>query len=196
MAGMTEALWYFGRGTGVTALVLLSLVVVLGIVTRSGRPLPGLPRFAVAAVHRTSSLTALALLTVHALTLLLDPYAQLRLADAVLPFRAAYRPAWQGLGTVAFDLVVLLVTSSLLRHRIGLRAWRWLHWAAYLCWPLAVAHAVGTGTDGTSGWLLMVVAACGAAVGVAGIWRLAGRRFEPDAPAAPVPPPTDLAGLW
>ena len=27
---MTEALWYLGRGTGVTALVLLSLVVVLG----------------------------------------------------------------------------------------------------------------------------------------------------------------------
>ena len=49
---MTDALWYFGRGTGVTALVLLSLVVVLGIVTRSGRPLPGLPRFAVAALHR------------------------------------------------------------------------------------------------------------------------------------------------
>jgi sulfoxide reductase heme-binding subunit YedZ len=196
MAGMTDALWYVGRGTGVTVLVLLSLVVVLGIVTRSGRPLPGLPRFAVAAVHRTTSLTALAFLTVHVLTLLLDPYAQLRVADAVLPFRAAYRPAWQGLGTVALDLVVLLVASSLLRHRIGLRAWRWLHWAAYLCWPAAVAHAVGTGTDRTSGWLLAVVAACGAAVGAAGIWRLAGRRFEPDAPVVRMPPPTDLAGLW
>ncbi len=193
---MTAALWYVGRGTGVTALVLFSLVVVLGIVTRSGRPLPGLPRFAVAAVHRTASLTAMGFLALHVLTLLLDPYAQLRLEDAVLPFRSVYRPAWQGLGTVALDLVLLLVASSVLRHRIGPRAWRWLHWGAYLCWPAAVAHAVGTGTDGGSGWLATVVATCAAAVGAAGIWRLAGRRFEPDAPVVRVPPPTDLAGLW
>jgi len=196
VAGVTDALWYFGRGTGVTVLVLLSLVVVLGIVTRSGQPLPGLPRFAVAALHRAVSLAALAFLTLHVLTLLLDPYAQLRLEDVVLPFRAAYRPAWQGLGTVALDLVLLLVASSLLRHRIGPRAWRWLHWAAYLCWPAAVAHAIGTGTDGHSGWLLAVVVACAAAVGAAGIWRLSGRSFEPDIPVARVPPPTGLAGLW
>jgi len=130
------------------------------------------------------------------LTLLLDPYAQLRLEDVVLPFRAAYRPAWQGLGTVALDLVVLLVASSLLRQRIGVRAWRWLHWAAYLCWPAAVAHAIGTGTDRHSGWLLTVVVACAGAVGAAGIWRLVGRSFEPDIPVARVPPPTGLAGLW
>jgi sulfoxide reductase heme-binding subunit YedZ len=196
VAGVTDALWYFGRGTGVTVLVLFSLVVVLGIVTRSGQPLPGLPRFAVAALHRTVSLAALAFLTLHVLTLLLDPYAQLRLEDVVLPFRAAYRPAWQGLGTVALDLVVLLVASSLLRQRIGVRAWRWLHWAAYLCWPAALAHAIGTGTDRHSGWLLTVVVACAGAVGAAGIWRLVGRSFEPDIPVARVPPPTGLAGLW
>ena len=40
---MTDALWYFGRGAGVSALVLFTLVVVLGIVVRMGRPLPGLP---------------------------------------------------------------------------------------------------------------------------------------------------------
>jgi sulfoxide reductase heme-binding subunit YedZ len=121
---MTNALWYLGRGSGVSALVLLSLVVVLGIVTRAGRPVPGLPRFAVAAVHRTTSLTAVLFLAVHITTLLLDPYAQLRLVDVVVPFGGAYRPLWQGLGTVAVDLIALLVVSSLLRDRIGLRVWR------------------------------------------------------------------------
>jgi sulfoxide reductase heme-binding subunit YedZ len=192
---MTGALWYFGRGAGVTALVLFSLVVVLGIVTRSGRPLPGLPRFAVAAVHRTTSLTALGFLAVHVLTLLADPYAQLRLADVVLPLRGAYRPVWQGLGTVALDLVVVLIASSLVRHRIGLRAWRLLHWAAYLCWPAAVLHAAGNGTDRGSRWLLLVLAGCVVAVLAAVWWRLAGRRFEPDAPPRRVAPPAGLAGL-
>ena len=78
---------------------------------RAGHPgphrpaLPGLPRFAVAAVHRTVSLTALGLLAVHIGTLFLDPFAQLRLVDLVVPFGGAYRPLWLGFGTLAADLV-------------------------------------------------------------------------------------------
>lgn len=192
---MTNALWYFGRGFGVSALVLFSLVVVLGIVTRAGRPLPGLPRVTVSTVHRTASLTALLFLGLHVTTLLLDPYAQLRAVDAVLPFLAEYRPLWQGLGTLALDLVVVLVASSLLRPRVGLRLWRVLHWTAYLCWPLAVGHALGIGTDNRSGWLLGVVAGCVLAVLVAVAWRLTSRRFASPAPPARVAPPSHLAGL-
>ena len=130
---MTSALWYAGRGFGVSALCLLTLVVVLGICTRSGRPLPGLPRFAVAAVHRTTSLTAVLFVALHVITLMFDPYAQLHLLDTLIPFQGAYRPLWQGLGTVAIDLIGLLVVSSLLRQHIGLKLWRGLHWTAYLC---------------------------------------------------------------
>jgi sulfoxide reductase heme-binding subunit YedZ len=57
---VNELLWYTGRGAGTVALVLLTIVMVLGIVGRSGRPLPGLPRFAVADLHRNASLVALA----------------------------------------------------------------------------------------------------------------------------------------
>jgi len=190
---MTNALWYFGRGAGVSALMLFSLVVVLGIVVRKGRPLQGLPRFSIAAVHRTTSLTALGFLVLHVGSLLFDPYAQLRLFDTVVPFFGAYRPVWQGLGTLAFDLVLLLIGSSLLRHRIGLRAWRWLHWSAYLCWPVAIAHAVGNGTDRASTWMLAVVGGCLAAVGGAIAWRLSASDL-PLEPAV-VAPPTHLSGL-
>ena len=190
---MTEALWYFGRGAGVSALLLFSLVMVLGVVVRLGRPLPGLPRFTVAALHRTTSLTALGFLALHIGTLVLDPYAQLRLLDTVVPFFSAYRPFWQGLGTLGFDLVLLLIASSLLRHRIGLRAWRWLHGSAYLCWPVAVAHAVGNGTDGTSAWMLAIVGGCVAVVLLAAGWRLSVPPAEPL--VRPIPPPADLAGL-
>jgi sulfoxide reductase heme-binding subunit YedZ len=192
---MTNALWYFGRGFGVSALVLFTVVVVLGVVTRAGRPLPGLPRVAVTTVHRTASLAALLFLGLHVGTLLLDPYSQLRLTDVVLPFLAHYRPLWQGLGTLALDLAVVLVVSSLLRHRLGLRAWRAVHWAAYACWPLAVAHAVGTGTDRGSGWLILTVAGCVLAVAGAVCWRLLGRAFAAPTPPARVRPPHDLAGL-
>ena len=188
----TNALWYAGRGFGVSALVLFSLVVALGMTLRTGRPVAGLPRFAVAEVHRTVSLTALGLVLLHVLTLLADPYAQLRLVDAAMPFLGRYRPLWVGLGTVALDLVVLLVVSSLLRRRIGLRTWRALHWAAYLCWPVAVLHAAGSGTDRHSSWLLFVLVGCCLLVAAAALRRLAA---PPQPQPRPVAPPADLAGL-
>lgn len=188
---MTSALWYLGRSTGVVSLVLLTLVVALGIATRSGRPLPGLPRFAVTAVHRSASLVAVVFLAVHVLTLLLDPYAGLSLVSLVVPFTAAAQPFWYGLGAVALDLVLALVATSLLRQRIGPRVWRGIHWAAYASWPVALAHGLGSGSDAATGWMLTITGVCVAAVLAAVAWRVSERFAEvPDlAPVSVVRPP-------
>jgi sulfoxide reductase heme-binding subunit YedZ len=185
---MNEALWYLGRGTGVVALVLLTIVLVLGIANRSGRPFAGLPRFGVALVHRNASLLAVVFLGIHMVTLFFDSYAQLRVADLLLPFGGAYRPLWLGLGTLAGDLILALVVTSLLRHRIGLRTWRALHWTAYAAWPLAILHGLGNGTDGGALWLQAVTAVCFVAVLAALAWRGSerfteadGRRNQPEA---------------
>jgi len=169
---VTNALWYLARGSGAVSLVLLSIVVVLGIGSRAGRPVFGLPRFAVTAVHRNASLLAVSFLAVHVVTLLFDPYAQLRLIDVVLPFAGTYRPLWMGLGTLAFDLILALVATSLLRHRMGLRTWRVVHWIAYAAWPVALLHGLGTGTDNGQLWLWSIAVACVAAVFAAICWRL------------------------
>jgi methionine sulfoxide reductase heme-binding subunit len=182
-ADLTSAFWYLGRGTGVTALVLFTLAVALGAAVRSGRPAAGLPRFGVHQLHRSTSLLATSLLAVHVTTLLFDPYAQLRLVDLVLPFAGAYRPLWLGLGTLALDLVVAIVITSLLRERIGSRAWRALHWATYVMWPLALLHALGTGTDASTPWLRGIVVACVLAVAAAVGWRL--RLPDPRRPRTP-----------
>lgn len=172
---MTDALWYLGRGSGLVSLLLLTVVVVLGIAARSGEPFLGLPRFAVTAVHRSSSLLAVAFLLLHVGTLLFDPYAQLNVVDLVLPFEGAYRPFWLGLGTLAADLIVAVVVTSLLRHRLGARAWRAVHWLAYAAWPLALAHGLGVGTDNTTPWLLAVCIGCAIAAAAALLWRLSMR---------------------
>ena len=181
---MTDALWYLARGSGLVALVLLTIVVALGIGARSGRTAFGLPRFAVNLLHRNAALLAVVLIAGHVISLFFDPYAQLRLVDLVLPFAAAYRPFWLGLGTLAFDLVVALVATSLLRHRLGARAWRAVHWCAYLCWPVALLHGLQTGTDGGTWWLRGVAALCAAAVVAAVGWRMSPSfaRFPGRAP--------------
>ena len=169
---MNDALWYVGRGTGVVSLVLLTVVMVLGIGSRSGRPAFGLPRFGVVALHRSASMLAVVFLIIHVVTLLLDPFAQLKLVDIVLPFAATVHPLWMGLGTVGLDLMAAVFVTSLLRQRIGVRAWRAVHWLAYLSWPVAIAHTVGTGTDRATWWLLGLTGICVAAVLGAGFWRL------------------------
>ncbi len=169
---MTEALWALGRGTGVVALAMFTLALVLGIVSRSGREVGGLGRFGVAELHRTASLTGVGLIVVHVGSLLFDPYAQLRLVDLVLPFVGSYRPLFLGLGTLAVDLLLVVTGVSLLRNTVGPRVFRAVHWLTYALWPVALVHALGTGTDAGSLWMDVLAVTCVAAVTAALGWRL------------------------
>ena len=173
-----EALWALGRGNGIVALAFMTLSVTLGIASRSGRPMFALPRFGVADVHRFVALAGLLLVILHIGLLFLDPYAKLRLIDIVVPFLGAYRPLWQGLGTVAFDVLVVVVITSLLRRWIGLRVFRFVHWSAYLLWPIAMAHALGNGTDTGRIWFLAFAVVCALLVAVSLVWRMRANFTE------------------
>lgn len=169
---MSEALWALGRGTGVIALVMFTVTLVLGVATRSGRPLPGIGRIGAADVHRTAALTGTGLVIAHLSTLLFDPFAQLRVVDFFLPFLGSYRPVWLGLGTLAVDLLAVITVVSLLRHRVGPRVFRAVHWATYALWPISLLHALGNGSDSGSTWFRLVAGVCVAAVATAVGWRL------------------------
>jgi sulfoxide reductase heme-binding subunit YedZ len=67
---------------------------------------------------------------------------------------------------------VAVVLTSLLRRVLGFGAWRTVHWLAYLCWPVALAHGLGTGTDSGSTWLRAVYVASASAVMVTFAARL------------------------
>jgi|SRR5579884_16688 len=164
-----SANWYLARGTGVVSLLLLTASVVIGILGSLRFAAPRWPRFAIDTVHRDISLLALAFLVVHIVTSVLDSFAPITLLDAVVPFVSAYRPLWLGLGAVAFDLMVAIAVTSLVRRRLGYGAWRAVHWLAYASWPVAVLHGLGTGTDAKLWWNLLITAACLAAVLVA-VW--------------------------
>ncbi|MEV6609498.1 ferric reductase-like transmembrane domain-containing protein [Kutzneria sp. NPDC051319] len=164
-------IWYIARGAGVMALLMLTVSVTLGIATRQGKPLAGLPRFAVATVHRNASLIGLGLVLTHVLTLLFDSYANLNPIDLLVPFVGSYRSFWLGLGTLAFDLLLIVLITSLNRARLGLRAWRAVHWTGYAIWPIALAHGLGTGTDATQLWMGVLAVGCATAVATAATWR-------------------------
>ncbi len=168
-----SALWYLTRATGAVTLVLLTGSVVLGVANIGRLQGAGWPRFVIEGVHRNISLLAIAVLFVHIATSVLDPFAGIHLIDAVVPLTASYRPLWLGLGALASDLLLAIAITSLVRRHLGHGVWRATHWLAYLCWPVAVLHTVGTGSDVKQVWLLALTAACVVAVIVA-VWARVG----------------------
>jgi hypothetical protein len=168
-----RATWYLTRGTGAVTLVLLTLSVVLGIViTMRWSAPPRWPRFVLDALHRNVSLLVLVVLAIHVLTAVLDSFAPIRLIDVIVPFISSYRPLWIGFGALALDLLVAIAVTSVLRRRLGFRAWRSIHWLAYACWPIALLHGLGAGSDTNLSWMLVLSLACVAAVVLAAVWRI------------------------
>ena len=153
------AFWFASRATGVISLILFSVVAILGIlVNRQGR-LPGLPRFAVTGLHRNLSLLTVAFLGTHIVTAIVDGYAHIPWLSTVVPFTSGYERFWIGLGAVAIDLFAALIVTSLLRDRLRPSVWRAIHWLAYVCYPVVVAHSIGAYKDLKSGWLLALTLA-------------------------------------
>jgi predicted ferric reductase len=172
-------LWYASRATGVVALVLLTGAVLLGIMVRRRAALPGLPRSGASSLHRSVTLLAVTFVAVHVVTAIADPFVTIGVAAAVVPFVSGYQPFWLGLGAVSADLMAALVVTSLLRAHLGRRTWRAVHWLAYLSWPTALAHSIGSSEDLRSGWLLWLACGCGVAVAAALAWRVTTELREP-----------------
>ncbi|MHB8489194.1 MAG: ferric reductase-like transmembrane domain-containing protein [Candidatus Dormibacteria bacterium] len=174
----SQLLWYTTRGAGAVSLVLLSAVAVLGLLARLRFESHGWPRFLSAAVHGDLALMTLVFLLLHIVTAVVDPFTHLGLA-ALVPFGSYYRTLWLGLGAIAFELLLAIVATSLLRRHLGARVWRGIHWLAYASWPVAVLHGIGTGTDRTALWMVVIDAVCVASVAIALIWRILAAPLDP-----------------
>ena len=177
-AASTSAYWFVTRGSAIVALILLTLTVALGVASVKRIERAGVPRFVINAVHRNASLFAVVFLAIHVVTAVLDTYVSTRIVDAFIPFGAAYRPFWMGLGAISLDLFVAVLVTSLLRRHIGYRAWRATHWLAYASWPVALLHTLGTGSDVGTTWMRVVTGVCVAIVAASLLTRLSQRDLH------------------
>jgi methionine sulfoxide reductase heme-binding subunit len=171
-------LWFLSRGSGIVLLVLFTAAMVLGTATRLGWAPRHWPRFAAAELHRALALFSVALLVLHVVTALADPYVSIGWAATAIPFLSPYRTAAIGLGTLAVDLGAAVLLTSVLRRRLGFRAWRAVHWLAYLAWPAAFGHVLSAGGDLHTRWVAAVVWGSAAAAAVAVAARLAARTRQ------------------
>jgi len=176
--------WLASRASGVTAFVLVSCSVLLGLamatkILRGRVKAPVLMK-----LHEHLALTGLVAIAVHGITLLGDAWLNPGPVGLLVPFTMSYRPLFTGLGIIAGYLAALLGLSFYVRRRIGTKRWRSLHRLTLLVYVLAVGHTLGAGTDASTPWLQAILIVTGAP-----ILFLALLRWLPYGKPAPAPAP-------
>jgi len=165
--------WYVDRAAGFTALLLLTASIVLGLLLSLKVGSPRWPRFLTNDVHEHITLMALVFIAIHGLAILIDPFMRFGFGDVLVPFGTAYHPLAMALGIVAGYLALAIWLSSRVRKQIGFRMWRRLHYATFLVYAFAGAHALLIGNDRSTAWGRGVVLASVALVLVLSLVRLA-----------------------
>jgi hypothetical protein len=174
--------------SGVLALLALTAAVGVGVVATDRIVMSPGGRVVAQVVHRAVSFAALAFLVTHVVLEILAHRSHV--IDAFVPFLAHGHTLYLGLGTVASDLVVLLVVTGIARGRFaGKRPWTWraIHVTAYLAWPFSIVHGLLAGRQAKP-YVDWSYGVCLAAVGFALLIRfVATTRSQREKADHPVP---------
>jgi sulfoxide reductase heme-binding subunit YedZ len=143
--------WITSRAAGGAALILASTAVAVGLMVSAKRQSPNANKRDLRAIHEALSLTTLAMVVLHGVSLLGDSYLNPGVAGIAIPFVGFYRPLWTGLGIVAGYGLAALGLTYYMRDRIGAARWRKLHRFTAAFWVLAI----GAGSDSAEIWFLL-----------------------------------------
>ncbi len=168
----SNLLWYVGRGSGITAYLLLTFSVVLGIALSRRWHARRVPRMVVDEIHRWLTITFYIFIVVHVVTMLLDPFTHFRVADVIVPFASTYRPIWLSLGIIGAEVSIAAGASVWVRKWIGYRTWHVLHLTAYPIFFMSLLHSLGTGTDTRTTWATALYVGSFVLVAGATLWRM------------------------
>ena len=138
--------WLASRAAGIVALVLLAIQIVIGLVLShpTNKAVWRVSRV-VFPWHDSLWLFALAFVAAHIVSIVVDPWAGVGLAGAILPGLSAFRTAPVALGTLA--MYALLVTGMTARwtRLLPPGAWLIIHRAGIGVFVLAWMHGLLAG---------------------------------------------------
>jgi methionine sulfoxide reductase heme-binding subunit len=180
--------WIASRAAGVTALVLASLSVAVGVCMGT-RWVRGRRATDAKTLHEVLSLATLVSLAVHALSLLGDAYLRPSVFDIAIPFVSDYKTVWMSLGIVAGWSMAALGLSYYARARIGHARWRSAHRFTSVVWILGIVHALAMGTDAGTPWFLAALALTAGPALALLLARIAGAIPTTRTPSNPVRSP-------
>src|SRR5262249_30093692 len=127
---------------------------------------------AVSELHSYATVLWLPLGLVHVIALLVDPYAQVRLVDLVVPFAMPYGAFAIGLGTLSAQLGIFVLVARWCGSHLTRGQWLAFHRASFLALPAAFLRGVRWGPGLACPWLAGVAWLVGAILATAGLRRI------------------------
>ena len=162
--------WLAGRATGITAYLLLTGLVSLGLVLShptnqstwklSKRLFPW---------HENLFVFVVAFLVAHVVSIILDPYAGVGIAGSFIPGLSAYRSAPVALGTLGLYAALVSGITGRWTRLLPQGLWLKIHRFSLVAWIMSWMHGILAGTDSAA--LLPMYLATGLLVLGAGAYR-------------------------
>ncbi|MCU0283248.1 MAG: ferric reductase-like transmembrane domain-containing protein [Candidatus Nanopelagicales bacterium] len=177
-------MWFVLRASGLVAVGLLTVSVVLGIVGPRLRPTT---RLATITAHRAAAVAGTVLIVVHVVLAVLDPWITMDWPAALLPGVSGWQRWGVALGALAVDLLLALLVTTAMRRRAP-RAWRRVHLVAVPLWALAVGHGLLVGSD-PAAMRWMAVTSAGLVLAATAVRLLVPPRAPVARAVAPAGPP-------
>jgi sulfoxide reductase heme-binding subunit YedZ len=162
--------WLAGRATGITAYLLLTGLVSLGLILThptnqstwklSKRIFPW---------HENLFVFVMAFLVAHVVSIILDPYAGVGIAGSFIPGLSAYRSAPVALGTLGLYAALVSGITGRWTKLLPQGLWLRIHRFSLVAWIMSWMHGILAGTDSAA--LLPIYLATGLLVLAAGAYR-------------------------
>jgi methionine sulfoxide reductase heme-binding subunit len=184
-AAPSPLLWYFTRTTAVAAYVTLTGAAMLGMLRGVARGSGERLSWVVDELHQVLATVFAALVVLHLLSLIYDPFLPFSVTNILLPVGEPYRPLPVDLGVLALYTLVVVLGSTWIRRTIPYRFWRVVHYASFATFVLVTLHGLLAGSDSGEPWMRAVYAGASVAVGFLAVMRFLTRpRPEPSAEPA------------
>jgi hypothetical protein len=148
--------WEVARVGGLLAYLLTTVSVVLGLLLSLKAHSARWPRFITNELHRHVTLLSLVFIAVHSLAVLVDPFTGFNLGEVLLPMASHYRPLWIAFGIGGAYLAVAIWLSEYVRPFVGYAWWHRFHMLAFVVFLLGTVHGLGSGSDSTAGWAVVL----------------------------------------
>ena len=169
--------WFIARITGLTAFAVLSLSVLSGEALRTSVLDFLAKNRAIRKLHDFTTPLWLPLVFAHLIALLLDKTARIQPINVVVPFVTDYGELPIGLGTVAFDIIMVVTITSWLRSRMNNTVWTWIHRTSYIAFVALFFHAALSGTDFDAPLVSAIAWSTAAGLAILGISRIVWGRL-------------------
>jgi predicted ferric reductase len=162
-------LWLVGRATGIAALLLVTMLVLLGILLSHPEQARWKQAKRLYPLHELLWIFSIAFVTVHAASLAADSYAGVGWQGAIVPGLSDYRTPAVALGTIAAYALVITGITARFTKVLPSGWWLKLHRLAAVVLALGWSHSVLAGTDTAA--LGTLYAGIGFSIGAAALTR-------------------------